>query len=479
MREQSSRLLIWILLLVAVFLFFNPFRQTTSEPTPSPEEVATPVATPTPAISTETAVNSVVQKAGVTLDKGASNKDVPLGQIVTYTVKIKNEGAETVNPIMTDALPKGLALQTKSVSATTGVVEAKVNTVSWSGSLAQGEQAVIIYEAIPPSTSSPDQAVSNVTSLQFGGTTLETEVTINTQAPDRGIWGSFVNFLALILVFIDNGLSSVSIPYSFGFAIILFTVAVRVLTFPLNLQQIKSSKAMQALQPKMKALQEKYKDDKEKLAQEQMALYKEHGVNPLGGCLPMLVQMPIWIALYRSLIQLSREGLLNEGFFWIPSLSGPVSNWGQGLSWLWPLPPSIGWGPALAYLVLPVLLVVSQLYMQKMMSPPTTDPQQASMQSVMKFMPLMFGYFALVVPSGLTLYWFTSNILAMAQQYFTKTQYDSAPAPGKTPASSSAPANPEPANPAPADNAAPANPEEGSTKSKNVRKSKRKKRRKR
>jgi YidC/Oxa1 family membrane protein insertase len=118
--------------------------------------------------------------------------------------------------------------------------------------------------------------------------------------------------------------------------------------------------------------------------------------------------------------------------------------------------------------------------MQKMMSPPTTDPQQASMQKMMQFMPLMFGYFALVVPSGLTLYWFTSNILAMAQQYFTKTQYDSAPASaGKTPASSSASANPEPANPAPADNAAPANPEEERAKSKNVRKSKRKKRRKR
>jgi YidC/Oxa1 family membrane protein insertase len=80
-------------------------------------------------------------------------------------------------------------------------------------------------------------------------------------------------------------------------------------------------------------------------------------------------------------------------------------------------------------MILPVLLVVSQLYMQKMMTPPTDDPQQASMQSVMKFMPLMFGYFALVVPAGLSLYWFTSNILAMAQQYFTKTSSNPAPAP--------------------------------------------------
>ena len=95
--------------------------------------------------------------------------------------------------------------------------------------------------------------------------------------------------------------------------IILFTVLVRLATFPLNVQQIKSSKAMQELQPKMKELQEKFKGDREKLAQEQMKLYKEHGVNPLGGCLPMLVQMPIWFALYRSLLQLSREADYRAG----------------------------------------------------------------------------------------------------------------------------------------------------------------------
>lgn len=207
---------------------------------------------------------------------------------------------------------------------------------------------------------------------------------------------------------------------------------------------------MQELQPKLKELQEKYKNDKEKLAQEQMALYKAHGVNPLGGCLPMLVQMPVWFALYRSLLQLSRQGLLNEGFFWIPSLAGPVSDYNQGLSsWLYPFvdgTPPIGWGPAIAYLVLPVLLVVSQLYMQQMMTPQNPDPQQASMQSVMKFMPLMFGYFALVVPSGLSLYWFTSNLLAMAQQYFTRTGLTPAPAAVGATVGSSVSASPVSAN---------------------------------
>jgi len=476
LRDQLSKYLPLVLIVIAGILFFNTFRSFTTEQ-PSPEDTTESVATPTPTPYTPSApaVSSAVQKSGVTLEKGTGSEIVPLGEVAVYTVTVKNGGAETINATLTDALPEELVLQ-KVVSATTGTTEINVdkNTLSWSGSLAKGEEARIFYGAIPPSTSDPGKTLSNVAILQFGGTTLETDVTITTQKPDLNLWHKFINLLAITLVWMNNVLINIGIPYSFGFAIILFTVAVRLATFPLNMQQIKSSKAMQELQPKLKALQEKYKDDREKLAQEQMAMYKEHGVNPLGGCLPMLVQMPIWFALYRALIQLSREGLLNEGFFWIPSLSGPVSNWGGGIGWLWPLPPSIGWGPALAYLVLPVLLVVSQLYTQKMMSPPSTDPQQASMQSVMKFMPLMFGYFALVVPSGLTLYWFTSNMLAIAQQYFTKTQLDAPPASAKKqPVKSPAPADLEPV-PASVESAPATNPG-GSTKSKDARR-KRKKR---
>jgi YidC/Oxa1 family membrane protein insertase len=172
-------------------------------------------------------------------------------------------------------------------------------------------------------------------------------------------------------------------------------------------------------------LQKKYGKDKERLSQEQMKLYKEAGVNPLGGCLPMLVQMPIWFALYRALYQLAgTEPALKEGFFWIPSLAGPSLDGARSLTWLWPFPPAVGWADAIGYLVLPVLLVVSQLYMQKMMTPQSDDPQQKSMGQVMMFMPFMFGYFALVVPSGLSLYWFTNNLLSLAQQLFLNKQHD-------------------------------------------------------
>jgi YidC/Oxa1 family membrane protein insertase len=434
LRAQATKLLILPLLIVGII----------SAVLLSQAAIAAPSGDP------DNNLAHLVQKSGVTLEKTANQETVPLGQVVSYTVTIKNDNSETINPTLTDTLPEGLVLQVALVSASTGQFEAAEHMLTWSGSLNQGDEATIVYAAIPPSTSSPGQTLSNVAVLEFGGTTLEAGATITTEEPDLGnwrLWGRFVNLLAVILVSFDRVLSNFNIPYSFGFAIILFTLLVRLATFPLNMQQIKSSKAMQELQPKMKALQEKYKNDKEKLASEQMKMYKEHGVNPLGGCLPMLVQMPIWFALYRSLLQLSREGLLNEGFFWIPSLAGPVSDYNQGLSsWLFPFvngAPPIGWADAIAYLILPIVLVVSQLYMQQMMTPPTTDPQQASMQSVMKFMPLMFGYFALIVPSGLSLYWFTSNLLAMAQQYFTKTSLGPTPAAvGATAGSSSSiPAN--------------------------------------
>ena len=436
-------------------------------------------------------ISHTAEKEGVSLEKRASADTVPLGQVVSYTVSIKNSSSKTIEATLTDALPRvpeGLALQynisTSPIITTTGVVKADGNTLIWTFSLPPDEEASIIYGAIPPTTATPGQTIENVASLKFGGTTLDAAATITTQPPDFGggfwtIWGGFVNFIAKALIFLDQLLASAGIPFAFGFAIILFTVIVRAATFPLNMQQIKSSKAMQELQPKLKLLQEKYKGDREKLAQEQMALYKAHGVNPLGGCLPMLVQMPIWFALYRALIQLSLEGLLNEPFLWIPNLAGPVADYSQGISWLWPLPPSVGWPHAIAYMVMPVLLVVSQFYMQQLMSPPTTDPQQAQMQSIMKFMPLMFGYFSLIVPSGLTLYWFTSNILGVAQHYFTKTQLGSATPVAKTTVTGSSgspiPATTGPASPAGVDSG---EDNKDDKKPKNVR-SKRKSRRKR
>jgi len=222
------------------------------------------------------------------------------------------------------------------------------------------------------------------------------------------------------LIYLNDFIQGVGAPYSWGFAIILFTLIVKLVTLPLNLQQVRSMKATQELQPKLQELQKKYAKDKEKLSQAQMELYREHGVNPLGGCLPTLIQLPILFGLYQALYKLASTGeIVGQRFLWIPDLAFPTRE--IGIKWVWPPAPEfIGWAAAALYVILPVLTVVTQIAMQRMTTSPTAsqDPQQAAMQQTMLIMPFMFGFITLQVPAGLTLYWVTSNIFSMIQQYF-------------------------------------------------------------
>ncbi|CAB4294848.1 unnamed protein product [Prunus armeniaca] len=232
------------------------------------------------------------------------------------------------------------------------------------------------------------------------------------------------NYLESVLKFLKDGLSAVHVPYSYGFAIILLTLLVKAATFPLTKKQVESAMAMRSLQPQVKAVQERYAGDQERIQLETARLYKLAGINPLAGCLPTLATIPVWIGLYRALSNVADEGLLTEGFFWIPSLAGPTTvaarQNGSGISWLFPFVdghPPLGWSDTLPYLALPVLLVVSQyISVQIMQSSQSNDPNMKSSQVITKFLPLMIGYFALSVPSGLSLYWFTNNILTTAQQ---------------------------------------------------------------
>jgi len=246
---------------------------------------------------------------------------------------------------------------------------------------------------------------------------------------NTGWLAPIVGVLETVLKVIDNGLEAANVPYSYGFAIILLTLGVKVLTYPLSKQQVESTLAMQSLQPAIKSLQKKYAYDKERLQMETAKLYQDAGVNPLAGCLPTLATLPVWIGLYRALTNVANDGLLTEGFFWIPSLAGPSSmadnESGGGMSWLLPLTdgaPPVGWHDAAAYLVMPVLLIVSQYISQAIISPTPKDADPATQQStaILKFLPLMIGWFSLNVPSGLTLYWFTNNILTTAQQVYLR-----------------------------------------------------------
>jgi len=207
---------------------------------------------------------------------------------------------------------------------------------------------------------------------------------------------------------------------SFGIAIIILVIIVRLLMLPLTLRQLRSTKSMQSLQPKMKALQEKYGKDKQQLQQEMMKLYKESGVNPLGCLGPMLLQLPIWIALYQSILKAlaaTPEELLglSERLYSLGAVHQAVPL-NEHFLWLNLAVPDT---PPNGYFILPILVAVSMWVLQKMSAVPTADPRQQSMNNMMQWLlPLMFAFFTLSFPSGLALFWVVSNIIGIVTQYF-------------------------------------------------------------
>lgn len=240
-------------------------------------------------------------------------------------------------------------------------------------------------------------------------------VDVTTTDPE-GWWQTFFVWpLARGLVWLNDALAGANVPYSWGFAIILFTLAIKVVTFPLTITQIKGMQAQKELQPRIQELQKKYGKDREKLSQAQMKLYQEAGVNPLSGCLPMVVQMPVLFGLYSALIALG-AALEDANFFWIPNLGFP--HYTDGMGWITELFSGGQYGMLAAYLVLPALLMVSQYVMQKMTTATTPGGGEGAagmMGQMSTIMTLMFGFFTLQVPAGLTLYWVTSNLLQMGQ----------------------------------------------------------------
>jgi len=198
---------------------------------------------------------------------------------------------------------------------------------------------------------------------------------------------------------------------NYGLVILVISLLTKLLFYRLTNKSLKSMKDMQKIQGQVSALREKYKNDAQKLQKETMALYKKEGVNPMGGCLPMLLQMPVFIALYsvlRSTIELRQAPFV----WWINDLSQPdvLAN----------LPFSIPFlGTTLS--LLPLLMGVS-MYVQQKMS--TADPRQKAMTVMM---PVLFTFFFYRLPSGLVFYWLVNNVLSIGQQWFVHR--NDAPAP--------------------------------------------------
>lgn len=198
--------------------------------------------------------------------------------------------------------------------------------------------------------------------------------------------------------------------HNYGVAIIILTVLIKLILWPLGSKSYKSMNQMKRLQPEMQKLREKYKDDKRKMNEELMQLYKTYKVNPMGGCLPMLVQIPVFFALYRMLYQAIE--LRHAPFFgWITDLSAPDRLFNFDFTIPMMQPP---YG-------IPVLTLImgGTMFLQQKMSPPVGDPTQAKM---MMFMPIFFTFIFINFSSGLVLYWLVNNVISIGQQYFVQNR---------------------------------------------------------
>ena len=213
---------------------------------------------------------------------------------------------------------------------------------------------------------------------------------------------------ALKVVLIDLN----AVTHSLGWSLIIFALVVKLVLWPLSQMQFKSMAEMQRIAPQVKALQAKLKGDPQKMNQEVMALYKEHGVNPMAGCLPLLIQLPILFSLYAAITDPSLERFKLEGWLWI----------GSGLSHL--APNIMAQNLKEPDMILLALYVVSMYFSVRYGTVTPTDPQQAQQQRIMAFIsPVMIAFIGRGWPSALILYWFAFNLFSMAQSVYLLRKY--------------------------------------------------------
>lgn len=206
----------------------------------------------------------------------------------------------------------------------------------------------------------------------------------------------FIEFMQSMVTFFYDITADFGFP-NYGIAIILFTVVIKSLLFPLTAKQIKSMKAMKEISPQLKAVQDKYKNDKAAQQKAIADLYKETGINPLAGCLPLIVQMPILSGMFYALR--SFKYLTHPGFLWIKNLSG-VDH----------------------FYILPILATVTTYFSSKQSSMATAENANPASKVMLLVMPLFIGYMTLNFPAGLGLYWVVSNLMQIVQQRFLQRQ---------------------------------------------------------
>ena len=239
--------------------------------------------------------------------------------------------------------------------------------------------------------------------LYFGPKESKTLQSLNVKAEKIINFGWF-DVIAKPLILALN--FSNRVTHNYGIDIILLTILIKLIFHPLSVKSYRSMKKMQELQPLIKKLKEKYPNDKQKLNAEMMDIYKTRGINPMGGCLPMIIQIPVFFALYKGLsgaIELRHAPFM----FWINDLSAPEDLFSFTVA-----------GYTLPMRLLPLIMGITQVIQQKM-TPTSVDPMQAKM---MLFMPIFFTFLFWGFPSGLVLYWLVNNVISIAQQYYINKQ---------------------------------------------------------
>ncbi|HHP50362.1 MAG TPA: membrane protein insertase YidC [Moorella mulderi] len=212
----------------------------------------------------------------------------------------------------------------------------------------------------------------------------------------------FVDLLSHLLQYLYEFTKFFGLP-SYGLAIILFTITVKIALFPLTYKQLISMKRLQELQPKLQDIQKKYKNNPQKAQQAMMELYQKEGINPLSGCLPLLIQMPILIALFATLCNFFDSAnhppyveVDHANFLWIPNLGQPDPY------------------------ILPILVVLATFFQQKLGM--AQNPKDHSTKLMLYFMPLLFGWMSRSFPAGLSLYWIAFSLLSMLEQWWIRRQ---------------------------------------------------------
>jgi len=253
------------------------------------------------------------------------------------------------------------------------------------------------------------------------------------QLPD--FWGMWMGLFRTTIIKLHD------VTGNYGWSITAIVLMIKALTYPLNYKVYAAQFEMQAIQPEIDKIKEQYKDNPDLINMRTSVLFAEKEVNPLAGCLPILIQFPIFIALYRTLLNLGKDRMLGEPFLFLPSLEGPVvaglptdyvgvredapwllQNWQNGA-------PPLGWHDTIIYCALPILIVVAQLVstsITKAGQPakkPSEQKGDGSAETLVAILPYLIGWFALNLPAGCSLYWFLNTVLTTAIQVYIKNQF--------------------------------------------------------